>query len=516
MKFKLMAIAFMFNSTLVFGQLRVSVKLRGTEDQFITYKVVFVRNDGSKFTLKYDEANNFFRTQNCCTNKNISQFRIISEQEGVNASAPINCSDGGTHNIELNTDHGVFSILSNEDFNISKNALGFDPIQIDSVEQIVTYKRDLRLEPYFEQFLQWTELTSIKDERFFLQGATNIKTFAEYRNVTPGVQQFYVWYSPKFLDSLFTNDFTDQQRRVIIYGILFHEFAHKHLEHHKEKSSLIKLEEDADNFAGRMLRTYNICKDTTEAAWMIDKVVLQEGGNNYYPSRTKRIQAVKRGWIEKDNEYRSPLNRAYEFYDKKQYDSCLVILDSISGHLANLDNENKLKFHELYGDCYFAKGRNFYEDATTKYNEYIRLRRDNYLVYFKIGVAKFEEGSFTRAKEFFKKCIDLKAMQSTLKSLPLSSQAFYYIGRMEFQNNRIDDAIQAFDGAIKLDSTNSFAYEYRARAKEKKNTTNNNSFTNESIKTDIKLSLQTINISNDSEARRKELEEFLLKYENKK
>jgi tetratricopeptide (TPR) repeat protein len=263
----------------------------------------------------------------------------------------------------------------------------------------------------------------------------------------------FIVYDNKFIENI---ELKSKNKWVNI-SILSHEIAHHLMAHTLKDVSLDqkrKYELEADEFSGFILEKLGASLEDAQAAI---KTIGYDGddSNSTHPSKAKRLKAIQIGWekgrkdsglsIESQNEsFESIYNRAWALFRNNKLEESLTLT-------------NKLLELKKSSMVYFLRGlifsnMNQHEVAIFEYSNAIKLEPDFVDAYYNRGI---EYNHLSKHKEAL---IDF---QIALDIHP-DHDIYNNIGYSHNKLGNYNDALKAYNNAIRLKSDYWFSYNQRA------------------------------------------------------
>lgn len=225
----------------------------------------------------------------------------------------------------------------------------------------------------------------------------------------------YVLYRPKWMEGLYN----ETQNKWAVYAVLAHEIGHFALGHDKLIYTK-ELEEQADEYAGRVLGLMNVDLDDTLSAFRSKQMHGVTGGK--YPAIETRIAAATRGW----ESVKSSSKKSKRSNDSNNTIKVEKLADADAYYAKGTDFSSEKKYPEAvayltkaislrpkFADAYYARagakkyGFRDYQGAIDDYTEAIDIKPEGYYYYAR-GLAKDALGDKTGAHDDFRQACNKK------------------------------------------------------------------------------------------------------------
>ncbi|MBI2565862.1 MAG: tetratricopeptide repeat protein [Candidatus Schekmanbacteria bacterium] len=137
----------------------------------------------------------------------------------------------------------------------------------------------------------------------------------------------------------------------------------------------------------------------------------------------------------------------------KRFDDAIVVYQG-----AISANGSDWNLHYLLGNSYYLKGSE--DNAITAYERALELNRGNVQVANNLGNLYYKRGNYERAQKYYKEGLadvagELERGAVVDKKFALP---FYNLGNSLYQNQQYDEAVKAYQNALKIDANNALAY----------------------------------------------------------
>jgi tetratricopeptide (TPR) repeat protein len=268
----------------------------------------------------------------------------------------------------------------------------------------------------------------------------------------------YILFNPEWLNDLGKSTKTD----LVARAILAHEVGHHKKAHWIQLQApdfcAPELEAQADEVAGEALAKLKATLEEVQSAY---RAIVRETNDGCYPSKARRLDAVKTGWE------KIKAIELMKLYESKNSLEEYIVDENVNkqiyyaGVVIRYENVDKQYFDPI---AYLFRARAYYEgrdkapEAIADLNEYLKYNPSDSDVYILIAEYNVFAEDFNAAIRILNKAISIN---------PTSAKVYTVRGVVFYENNKYDLALADLNKAIELDSNLSVAYFNRGLVYEK-------------------------------------------------